>query len=152
MNSLRLILTNLKYFAPVWVFASLNMVTGTWVLYLPYIKTKFALNDGQVGLALFCLALGILVVIPLVPIITKRIGVGKSTFLGILLYAILFNIPLVVTSFTLLCVSLFIAGIFSGFTDVAMNALVATIENRAALILCRRPMAFLAWVVFWGQV
>lgn len=130
MNSLRLILTNLKYFAPVWVFASLNMVTGTWVLYLPYIKTKFALNDGQVGLALFCLALGILVVIPLVPIITKRIGVGKSTFLGILLYAILFNIPLVVTSFTLLCVSLFIAGIFSGFTDVAMNALVATIENR----------------------
>lgn len=130
MKSLKLILTNLKYFAPVWVFASLNMVTGTWVLYLPYVKTKFALNDGQIGLALFCLALGILVAIPLVPIITKKIGVGKSTFLGILMYALLFNIPLLVPSFTLLGVSLFFAGIFSGFTDVAMNALVVTIENR----------------------
>lgn len=130
MKSLQLILTNLKYFAPVWVFASLNMVTGTWVLYLPYIKTKFALNDGQIGLALFCLALGILVAIPLVPIITKKIGVGKSTFLGILMYALLFNLPLLVPSFTLLGVSLFFAGIFSGFTDVSMNALIATIENR----------------------
>lgn len=130
MKSLLLILTNLKYFAPVWVFASLNMVTGTWVLYLPYIKMKFALNDWQIGIALFFLALGILVAIPLVPVITKKIGVGKSTFLGILMYALLFNIPLLVPGFNMLCVSLFFVGIFSGFTDVAMNALIATIEQR----------------------
>lgn len=75
------------------MFASLNIVTGTWVLYLPYVKTKFGLNDGQIGLSLFCLALGILVAIPLVPIVNKKIGLGKSTFFGLVIYALLFNLP-----------------------------------------------------------
>ncbi len=130
MKSLLLILTNLKYFAPVWVFASLNIITGTWVLYLPYIKTKFGLNDGHIGFALFCLALGILVAIPLVPIVNKKMGLGRSTFFGLIIYAFLFNIPLAVPDYTFLCICLFFTGIFSGFTDVSMNALVSTIENR----------------------
>lgn len=130
MRSLKLILTDFKFFAPVWVFASLNIVTGTWVLYLPFIKTKFGLNDGQIGLALFFLAFGILLAIPLVPIINNKIGLGRSTFFSLLIYALLFNLPLVVQDFILLCSSLFIIGVFSGFTDVSMNALVSTIEKR----------------------
>lgn len=130
MDSLRLILSNIGYFAPSWVFASLNIITGTWVLYLPYIKTKFALNDAQIGFALFCLAAGILISIPFVPWINRQLGVGRSTKMGILLYALMFNIPLIAPQFTFLCVSLFLIGFFSGITDVSMNALVVTIEQK----------------------
>ena len=129
MNSLRLILSNWRYFAPAWVFASLNIMTGTWVLYLPHVKTKFALNDAEIGVALFSLALGLLISIPFIPFLTKKFGVGRSTTIGILVFALLFNLPLAVPSYITLCGSLLMIGIFSGFTDIAMNALVSTIET-----------------------
>jgi len=105
-------------------------MTGTWVLYLPHIKTKFALNDGQIGMALFCLALGLLISIPFIPVINHKIGIGRSTKIGVLLHALSFNLLLIVPSYFTLCCSLLLIGILSGFTDVSMNALVATIEKR----------------------
>ncbi len=129
MASLQIILSNLRYFAPVWVFASLNIITGTWVLYLPHVKTKLALNDAQIGIALFSLALGLLISILFIPYLNKRFGVGRCTIVGIVLFATLFNFPLMASNYLMLCSSLFAAGVFSGFTDVSMNALVSTIEK-----------------------
>ena len=130
MKSLKLILSDLKYFAPSWVFACVNILTGTWILYLPFIKQKFDLNDAQIGFALFFTALGLLISIPFVPYINKKIGVGRSTKIGIIVLAILFNLPLLVPTYISLCVCLLIMGIFSGFTGISMNALVATIEKK----------------------
>ena len=61
MKSLRLILSNFIYFAPAWVFSSINILIGTWILYIPFIKLKFNLDDGQIGFALFFTALGLLI-------------------------------------------------------------------------------------------
>ena len=130
MNSLKLILSNWRYFAPSWVFASLNIMTGTWVLYLPHIKSKFALNDAEIGMALFSLAVGLLVSIPFIPYLNNKYGVGRTTKTGILIFALLFNLPLSAPSYIALCSSLFAIGIFSGFTDISMNALVSTIEKK----------------------
>lgn len=130
MKSLLLILSNLRYFAPSWVFSSINLLIGTWVLYLPYIKMKFALNDSQIGLALFFTAFGLLISIPFVPYVNKKIGTGRSTKIGIIAFALLFNLPLIAPSYSLLCISLLVTGIFSGFTDVSMNALISNIEKK----------------------
>jgi fucose permease len=130
MKSLQLILSNLKYFAPSWVFSSINILVGTWVLYLPHIKMKFELNDSQIGLALFFTACGLLVSIPVVPYINNKIGTGYSTKIGVIGFALLFNFPLLAPSYFLLCVSLFVTGIFSGFTDISMNALISIIEKK----------------------
>ncbi|MGY8910191.1 MAG: MFS transporter, partial [Flavobacteriales bacterium] len=130
MKSLRLILSNLIYFAPSWVFSSINILIGTWILYIPFIKLKFALNDGEVGFALFFTALGLLITIPFIPKINKRIGVGTSTKIGIFLLAIAFNFPLLAPNYILLCASLMVVGVFSAFTDVSLNALTSTIEKR----------------------
>ena len=73
MKSLWLILSNRSFFAPAWVFASLNIMTGTWVLYLPHVKNKFGLADNQVGKALFCVAMGLLLSIPFTPHINKKL-------------------------------------------------------------------------------
>jgi fucose permease len=130
MKSLRLILSNLTYFAPSWVFSSINILIGTWILYIPFIKLKFALNDAEVGFALFFTALGLLIAIPFIPRINNKIGLGKSTQIGIIALAIVYNLPLLSPSYVLLCGSLFTIGVFSAFTDVSLNALTATIEKR----------------------
>lgn len=130
MKSLLLILSNLKYFALSWVFSSTNILVGTWVLYLPHIKMKFELKDSHIGLALFFTACGLLVSIPFVPYVNKKIGTGRSTKIGIIVLALFFNLPLLAPNYPLLCASLFLTGIFSGLTDISMNALVSIIENR----------------------
>ena len=105
-------------------------MTGTWVLYLPHVKNKFGINDAEIGIALFCLAMGLLFSIPFIPYVNKKIGVGNSTKFGIILFALAFNLPLLASSYVLLCSCLFLTGFFSGFTDVSMNALVSTIEKK----------------------
>lgn len=129
MSSLKLILSRSRYFSVAWVFCSLNIMIGTWVLYIPHVKAKLSLNDSQIGVALFCLALGILAFLPLVPFITKKVGLGKYTIIGIILFSLAFIGPLLATNYVVLCISLFVVGIFSGSTDVAMNALVSRIEK-----------------------
>ena len=64
MQSLRLILRNRRYLAPAWVFASLNIVVGTWALYIPTVKDKLGIDDGALGLALLAFSIGLLVPIP----------------------------------------------------------------------------------------
>lgn len=129
MSSLKLILSKGRYFGPAWVFASLNVMIGTWVLYIPFVKRKLELNDGQLGLALFFLSLGTLIMIPIAPRIINKIGVGKATFYGIIIFALLFQLPLLSDSYLLLCATLFLAGFGTSLTDISMNALVSEIEQ-----------------------
>lgn len=129
MNSLMLILSRKRYFAPVWVFASLNVILGTWVLYIPRIKEKLSLSDGDLGAALFCYALGVLLAILFTSRLVKWLGVGKVTIIGIILFASLFLGPLIATNYLLFCATLLCTGVASGMTDIAMNALVSDIET-----------------------
>jgi len=69
MHSLKVILSKFKYFSVVWIFASLNFIIGTWVLYIPQVKEKLQINDSEIGVALFCFALGILLFLPLVDLL-----------------------------------------------------------------------------------
>lgn len=129
MNSLLLILSKKRYFAPVWVFASINIMVGTWVLYIPRVKEKLAIDDGDIGIALFCYAIGGLFAVIFSSKLIDVIGVGKATLYGIVIFALLFLFPIIAPSLVLLCVSLFLAGMSSAFTDIAMNALVSELEK-----------------------
>lgn len=150
MKSLLLILSNVKYFSPAWVFASINILVGTWILYLPHIKAKFDLNDAEVGTALFFTACGLLFSIPIIPTINKRLGTGRSTLLGIVLLALSFNLPLLAPSYFALCGSLFLVGVFSGFTDISMNAVVSIIEKRDQHNLMSAAHGFFSLGGFFG--
>jgi len=96
------------------------------------------------------MALGLLLSIPFIPSINRRIGVGRSTKIGVLLLAILFNSLLLAPSYVLLCVSLFIVGLLSGFTDVSMNALISTIEKRESIHIMSSAHGFFSLGGFLG--
>ncbi|HUH46637.1 MAG TPA: hypothetical protein VLZ54_05740, partial [Arenibacter sp.] len=64
MKSLRLILSNPRYFGPSWVFASINILFGTWAIYIPTVKEKLGIDKADLGIAIFFLALGVFVIFP----------------------------------------------------------------------------------------
>lgn len=130
MNSLRLIITNSKYFAPAFVFATLNIIFGTWAIYIPAITSKLGINEADLGLAIFCMAAGTLIMIVLAPRLINLLGVGKATGFGIFFFLLSFIIPFGAGHYLWFCFGMFTVGLFAGLTEVAMNALVSEIEKR----------------------
>lgn len=129
MYSLRLILKNRRYFAPAWVFASLNFWFGTWAIYIPAVKDKLEIDKANLGFAIFFLSLGVFTIFPLASGIINRIGVGKATWYGVVVSSITAMIPLLATDYLQLVIGLFLFGASNGFTDISMNTLVTELEK-----------------------
>lgn len=129
MKSLRLILSNPRYLAPAWVFASLNIWFGTWAIYIPIVKEKLGIDKSQLGIAIFFLSLGVFVILPVAAKIINRVGVGKATWYGVLLCSLAALFPLLAPNYYLLMAALFFMGLANGFTDIAMNTLVTELEK-----------------------
>ena len=150
MKSLKLILTNPKYFAPAFVFVTLNIVFGTWAIYIPTIKTNLGIDEGELGFAIFCMALGALTMIALAPKIIENFGVGRTTAIGLFLFLVTFIIPFSVNSYYMLCLGMYIVGAFSGVTDVAMNTLVTEIEKQDTIHILSANHGFFSLGGFIG--
>jgi len=129
MNSLKRLLSSKRYLGPALVFASLNFVFGTWAIYIPTVKTQLDIDKSALGLAIFCLALGTFSVLPFASRLIRYFGVGKSTGLGVLCIVSTALFPFLAPSYPQLIIALFLLGAAQGFTDIAMNALVAHIEK-----------------------
>lgn len=129
MRSLRIILTNPRYFGPAWVFASLNILFGTWAIYIPSVKEDLGINKATLGFAIFFLSLGVFTIFPIASKIINRIGVGRATFTGLILSCIAALFPLMAPGFISLAMALFLFGATNGFTDISMNTLVTEIEK-----------------------
>lgn len=129
MKSLRLILSNPRYFAPSWVFASINILFGTWAIYIPTVKEKLGIDKADLGVAIFFLALGVFVIFPMAARIIDRLGVGKATWYGVLFSCVAALLPLLAPNYYTLMGALFLLGASNGITDIAMNTLVTEIEK-----------------------
>ena len=129
LKSLRLILSNPRYFAPACVFASLNLWFGTWAINIPTVKENLGIDKSQLGIAIFFLSLGVFTVFPIAAKIINKIGVGKATWYGVLLSSCAALLPLMAPNYYTLMGSLFILGVSNGFTDIAMNTLVTELEK-----------------------
>ncbi|MGB6152696.1 MAG: MFS transporter [Pricia sp.] len=129
MKSLRLILSNPRYFGPAWVFASLNILFGTWAIYIPTVKENLAIDKSQLGIAIFFLSLGVFVVFPMASTIINKLGVGRATWYGVLLICTAALLPLLAPSYYALMGALFLFGASNGFTDISMNTLVTELEK-----------------------
>jgi len=130
MKSLRLILSNPRYFGPAWVFASLNILFGTWAIYIPMVKENLAIDKSQLGIAIFFLSLGVFVVFPMASTIVNRLGVGRATWYGVILVCITALLPLLAPNYYALMGALFLFGASHGFTDISMNTLVTELEKK----------------------
>lgn len=129
MNSLRLILSNPRYFAPAVVFSSLNLWFGTWAIYIPTVKNTLGIDKASLGIALFFLSLGVFSVFPFASRLVNRIGVGRATWYGVCGCSVAAILPILAPSYIALIFSLYLFGLSNGFLDISMNTLVTEIEK-----------------------
>lgn len=129
MSSLGLILSNRRYWAPAYAFMCLNLIYGTWAIYIPTIKETIGINKSELGLAIFAMALGNFFILTLAPKINDVLGCGRSTKLGLLALCVFGVGPYLAQSYITLCITLFLVGAAQGFLDVSMNATVSQIEK-----------------------
>ncbi|WP_136466356.1 MFS transporter [Flagellimonas onchidii] len=130
MKSLQLIFSNPRYFAPAFVFTSLNIWFGTWAIYIPSVKERLEIDKADLGIAIFCLSLGVFTIFPVASKIINKFGVGRTTWYGVLLCSITALFPLLAPNYYLLMLALFVFGASNGLTDIAMNTLVTEIEKK----------------------
>ena len=135
MKSLGLILRNRRYFAPAWAFMSLNLVYGTWAIYIPTIKAQLQIDKSSLGIAIFFMAMGSFLILPIAPKINDYLGCGKATTWGILALGLLGILPFIAPTYPFLLGGLFLLGAAQGFLDISMNATVAEIERRDQVTL-----------------
>ena len=113
------------------IFLLHSLPLSTWILYIPIIKDKLQLSESEIGIGLFCFAMGALCVMPLSSIFIRKWGDGRVTFYSALVLYGAFILPLLAPSFVLLCMALFIAGFFGGLMDIAMNAVASLLESKS---------------------
>ncbi|MEY3599333.1 MAG: hypothetical protein RLZZ463_99 [Bacteroidota bacterium] len=135
MKSLGLILRHRRYFAPAWAFMSLNLVYGTWAIYIPTIKAQLEIDKSALGIAIFFMAMGSFIILPIAPRINDYLGCGKATTYGILALGVLGILPFIAPTYPFLLGGLFLLGAAQGFLDISMNATVAEIERRDQVTL-----------------
>ena len=130
MTSFQTFLENRVYFSSAFVFATHSFIFSSWIIYIPHVVGRLNLTEGALGIALFCLALGAVTILPLSHRLIHRFGEGRVTFYSTLAMAIIMPLPIAAPSYLLLCVALYFTGVVAGLMDIAMNALTAAIEKR----------------------
>lgn len=129
MKALGLILRTKGFFAPAFLFLTLNLCVGTWAVGIPQIKSNIVFSESELGIAILCLGLGTFIMLFLAPILINKIGLGKTCLYATLAVCLSFVFPFLADNYLLLCLSLFILGLSTGLTDIGMNTLVSQVEQ-----------------------
>lgn len=114
-------------------FLLLGIMFGSWATFIPYIKDKFRLDDGDLGLMLLFFPIGATLFNPVSALIIKRFGMKKTTFWGMIavstVYILPINLPTVIGVAAALCLT----GMSIAVLNVAMNTCTSVIEQNEGI-------------------
>lgn len=120
-------------------FAADSFLFGSWVARIPYVKYNLGLNDAELGLALFFLPIGSIVMNPFTGKIVQRVGSARGCLIGGLGFFASVMLPILATNLFLLSQGLFVMGIFTALLNVSVNTCAANLEkeqNIAIMATC----------------
>jgi MFS family permease len=128
-TNLKTFLTNKTALAVGLVFAADSCMFGAWVTQIPGIKTRLGLDDGTLGLALFGMPLGLLLMNPVSPWLMQRLGLVSTMVWSTAAMAFTFVLPMWISTLWLLFGVLFLIGASVAVMNVAMNTCATQIEE-----------------------
>lgn len=111
------------------VFAADSFLFGSWVARIPYVKYNLGINDAELGLALFLLPIGSIVMNPFTGKIIQRIGSARGCIIGGLGFFASVMLPILADSLFILSLGLFVMGFFTALLNVSMNTCAANLEK-----------------------
>lgn len=109
-------------------FLVLGTLEAAWAPMVPYIKDRFALSEGDLGLLLLCSGLGSFAFLPVIGMLCSRLGCRRTVYIcGTLLSLTLFGIA--TSADVYLCaLMLFVFGAMGIGVDVSSNVNAVMVE------------------------
>ena len=117
------------------VFASDSLLFGSWVAHIPYVKEKLHLSDAELGLTLFAMPIGLLVMNPLTGWLIAKLGEARTCFWAAVGLTVAICIPINAPNTTVLAFGLFLVGLASALINVAMNTTATNIERTQGIVI-----------------
>ncbi|AKD56703.1 MFS transporter [Spirosoma radiotolerans] len=117
------------------VFASDSILFGSWVAHIPYVKANLHLSDAELGLTLFAMPIGLLVMNPLTGWIIARLGEARSCFWSAVGLTLAICIPLNAPNPYVLAIGLFLMGLNAALINVAMNTTATNLERAKGIVI-----------------
>ncbi|MEO8669609.1 MAG: MFS transporter, partial [Bauldia sp.] len=111
------------------VFFMLGTGTGLWAVHIPLVTERLKVDPAILGLALFSMAIGAVISMPLTGWAVARFGSRLPTQVTVLYYIVTIALPILSPSVPFLFVTAFLFGAGLGSTDVAMNTQATELEK-----------------------
>lgn len=112
------------------VFLVMGILFGNWATLIPIIKSKFGLDDAQLGLIILCLPVGGAVANPISTWFIHRHGVQAMTLFGMVFMCLAYLLPVAAPFAWAVGLGLFFTGAAMAFTNVSMNTCASIIEHQ----------------------
>jgi len=113
------------------VFLLSGICVAAWAPLIPFIKQRFELSDGQLGVLLLCLGIGSIAAMPLAGVLTGKLGCRRVITTSLLLGWCMLPLVTVIDRVDVLAVALLLFGAAMGVVDVAMNIHAVLVERAA---------------------
>lgn len=129
MNYLKIAEKRWTFLASAQLYLTLSVLLGTWVIYIPQISEKLAIDEGALGLALFIGAVGSLIGLIAGNYLTHFWSEGINAFVSVLIQSAAFLAVFLSNNYLSLILFLFVFGFGGGIFQVAVNAMVTYVEK-----------------------
>lgn len=110
-------------------FIVLGFLEAAWAPMVPYIKARFDLDEGQLGLLLLCTGIGSFIALPIVSSLTSRFGCKKVMQICAVFFALTLIMLSVSPDLALTAVLLLIFGALTIGLDVSSNINAVIVES-----------------------
>src|SRR5438045_2402281 len=110
-------------------FFANGFVVASWLPHIPEVKERLGLGDFLLGIALFSMAIGSVLVLPVAGWSAGRFGSDATTRTAGLALCLLLPMPVVAPNLATLILALLLFGAANGMLDVSMNAQAVLIED-----------------------
>lgn len=110
-------------------FIVLGFLESSWAPMVPYIKERFALDEGELGLLLLCTGIGAFIALPIISKLTSRFGCKKVMQISAVFFALTLIMLAISPYAALTAVLLLIFGALTVGLDVASNVNAVIVES-----------------------
>ncbi len=111
------------------VFASDSLLFGSWVAHIPHIKEKLHLSDADLGMALFAMPIGLMIMNPFTGWIIAKLGESRACFWSAIALTLAICIPVNAPNTFVMASGLLLVGLSSALINVAMNTAATNVER-----------------------
>lgn len=113
------------------IFFMAGLAMSSWAPLIPFAKARLDINDGALGLLLFCIAAGSMLIMPFTGRLITRFGCRRLMILSVLGLAADLPLLMLFDQREAMALALLLFGTFNGMLDVAMNAHAVVVEQES---------------------